>query len=93
MSILTFNLWGAGLNENKPVTETVAVLKAVDADIIGLQETRAEADVCTAEDCDAAGPSVAPALAEALGYHLYEQRPDGGPLWANAVLSRARPRR
>ena len=88
MSILTFNLWGAGLNENKPVTETVAVLKAVDADIIGLQETRAEADVCTAEDCDAAGPSVAPALAEALGYHLYEQRPDGGPLWANAVLSR-----
>ena len=88
LKLLTFNMWGAGRNAGKPVTETVAVLKAVDADIIGLQETRAEDDFCSKDDCPRPGESVAPALAEALGYHLYEQRQGTGPLWANAVLSR-----
>lgn len=88
LKLLTFNMWGAGRNADKPVIETVAVLRAVDADIIGLQETRAEDDFCTEDDCPRLGESVAPALAEALGYHLYEQRQGTGPLWANAVLSR-----
>ncbi|MFZ0546032.1 MAG: hypothetical protein WAM60_11370, partial [Candidatus Promineifilaceae bacterium] len=74
LKLLTFNMWGARRNAGKPVTETVAVLKAVDADIIGLQETRAEDDFCGKDDCPRPGESVAPALAEALGYHLYEQR-------------------
>ena len=38
LALLTFNAEGAGLNTGKPIDETVAVLRAADADIIGLQE-------------------------------------------------------
>ena len=89
LSVMTFNTWGAGSNQGKTVDETVAVLRAADADIIGLQEVRAEADDCTADDCPASGPDdIAAQLADALGYHVYEQRGLNEALWANAILSR-----
>ena len=85
---MSFNVWGGGANEQKPVDETVAVIKAVNPDIIGIQETRLESDPCTADVCPAVGDSVAPKLAAALGYHYYDQTKQNDALWANAILSR-----
>lgn len=88
LTVMSFNIWGGGANEGKGIEETLAVIRAVNPDIIGIQETRLESDPCTADHCPAAGPSVAPALAAALGFHLHEQTAENPALWANAVLSR-----
>ncbi|MFT5775493.1 endonuclease/exonuclease/phosphatase family protein [Hyphomonas sp.] len=88
LKVMSYNSWGAGGNQDKPIDETLAVLREVDADIIGLQETQLEGDVCDAEVCPPKGPSAAPALAKALGYYLYEQTAENDALWANAILSR-----
>lgn len=88
ITVMSFNVWGAGANEGKPVDETVAAIKAAGADIIGIQETRLEGPDCTAESCPPQGASVAGKLAEALGYHLHEQTAANDALWANAILSR-----
>ena len=88
LRVLSFNAWGAGLNDGRPFEDTLAVLRRADADLVGLQEMRAEGAVCEAEDCDAIGPSVAPAIAEALSYHLFEPEASNDALWASAILSR-----
>ena len=85
LTVMSFNVWGGGANEQKPVDETVAVIKAVNPDIIGIQETRLESDPCTADVCPAVGDSVAPKLAAALGYHYYDQTKQNDALWANAI--------
>lgn len=88
LTIMSYNIWGGGANEQKSIDETLAVIKAVNPDIIGLQETRVESDPCTAEACPAAGESVAGKLAAALGYQVYEQTAVNDALWAKAILSR-----
>jgi len=88
LRVMSFNIWGGGGNADKPIDETLAVLRAANADIIGLQETRLESADCSAEYCPAAGPSVGPALAAALGYHYHEQETENVALWANGILSR-----
>uniref|UniRef100_UPI0035B0E467 endonuclease/exonuclease/phosphatase family protein n=1 Tax=Aestuariivirga sp. TaxID=2650926 RepID=UPI0035B0E467 len=88
LTIMSFNIWGGGANEKKPVDETVAAIKAVNPDIIGIQETRLESDPCTADVCPPVGESVAAKMAAALGYHYYDQTKQNDALWANAILSR-----
>jgi exodeoxyribonuclease III len=88
LTVMSFNIWGGGANENKPVDETVAVIRAVGADIIGIQETRRESDPCTAEKCPPTGESVACKIAGALDYYCYDQARGNEALWANAVISR-----
>ncbi len=88
LRVMSFNVWGGGANEGKGIEETVAAIKAAGADVVGLQETRLESDPCTAEHCPAVGESVAPALAQALGWHVVDQTGDNVALWANAVISR-----
>jgi exodeoxyribonuclease-3 len=88
LTVMSFNIWGGGANEKKPVDETVAAIKAAGADIIGIQETRLEGDPCTAETCPPAGDSIAAKVAAALGFHVYDQTKVNDALWANAVISR-----
>lgn len=88
LRVMSYNVWGGGGNEGKPIDETLAVLRAVNADLIGLQETRLEGEICEPDECPAAGDSVGPALAEALGYYYYEQTEENVALWANGILSR-----
>jgi exodeoxyribonuclease III len=89
LRVMSFNIWGAGANEEKGISETVAAIKAAGADVVGLQETRVESDPCTAESCPAVGDSRAAALAAALGWaHVHDQTGDSPALWANAVISR-----
>lgn len=88
LTVMSFNVWGAGANEGKPIDETVAVIKAAGADIIGIQETRTEGETCTADVCPPGGESRAKAIAEALGFHYYDQTADNAANWSNAILSR-----
>ena len=88
LRVMSFNIWGGGQNEGKGIEETLAAIRAAGADVVGLQETRLESDPCTAESCPATGPSVAGAIAEALGWHVYDQTAENDALWANAVISR-----
>jgi endonuclease/exonuclease/phosphatase family metal-dependent hydrolase len=88
LRLMTFNVWGAGANTGQPVDETLAVLRAANADILGLQETRAESEVCEPDNCTGKGPSAAPELARALGFHHYVQPEPSGTNWYNAILSR-----
>lgn len=88
LTVMSFNIWGGGGNEGKDVSETVAAIRAAGADIVGLQETRLEGEVCTADTCPPQGPSVAADIAAALGFHHYDQSAANVALWANAVISR-----
>lgn len=88
LTLLTFNAEGGGLNAGKPIDETVAVLRAADADVVGLQEMRALSPTCWRDHCPPVGPSVAAPLGDAMGMHLYEQSYNPRVTWANAVLSR-----
>lgn len=88
LTVMSFNIWGGGANAKKPVDETVAAIKAVNPDIIGMQETKPEPDPCTAENCVPVGESRAREIAAKLGYHYYDQAQRNPGIWANAILSR-----
>lgn len=88
LTVMTFNIWGGGANEGKTIDETVAVIRAVNPDIIGIQETMTEGADCTADACPPQGTSVAGELAAALGYHFLDQTASNEALWSNAILSR-----
>ncbi len=88
LTVMSFNIRGGGANDGKSVDETVAAIKAVNPDIVGIQESRAESVPCTAEHCPPQGDSVAAKLAAALGYHFVDQPGESAALWSNAILSR-----
>lgn len=89
LTVMSFNIWGAGTNNGKTIDETVAAIKAVNPDIIGIQETKPEPDPCDADNCmPTAKESVTAALAKALGYYYYDQTAVNPALWANGILSR-----
>jgi len=88
LTLLSFNTWGSGLNDGKPIDETVAVLRTAKADLVGLQEMRAESSTCTAMDCPPGDRSVAGPLAAATGLYLHEQDGPEAVVWACAILSR-----
>jgi endonuclease/exonuclease/phosphatase family metal-dependent hydrolase len=88
LTVMSFNIWGGGLNEGKPLTDTIAAIRLVNPDIVGLQETRAEPEHCTAQVCPPAGPAVTRDLATALGYFYYDQKRVSEANWSNAILSR-----
>src|SRR5262245_49042249 len=88
LTAMSFNIWGGGANESKPVDQTVAAIEAADADLIGVQETKVEGPKCTALHCPPLGESVAKQIADQLGYHYYDQTQVNEALWANAIISR-----
>lgn len=88
LTVMSFNVWGGGANAGKSVDETAAVIRRVNPDVIGIQETMTEGETCTADSCPPNGESVAKALANALGYHYVDQTATNDALWANAILSR-----
>jgi endonuclease/exonuclease/phosphatase family metal-dependent hydrolase len=88
LTLLSMNMWGAGANAQKPIDETVAVMKAVNADIIAVQETVPEPDPCTADECKASDNSRAKDIAAALGYNVHEFSHNTVAHWADAVISK-----
>jgi exodeoxyribonuclease III len=84
LKVLTLNIWGGGLHNGAVLEDTVAVLRATSADIIGLQEVRLQSGG-EARRAGAGKPAtLAPAIARALGFHCHDQ----AGRRANAVLSR-----
>ena len=88
VSIMSFNAWGAGANENRPIDDTVNVIRHINPDIVGLQEARGESLACTEAVCPPDGPARAADIARALGYYAYSQNPVNEALWANAIITR-----
>ena len=88
LSLMSFNMWGAGANQGLSIDQTVAVLRAANADIIGLQESRAEGDICSGAVCAGSGADRSAAIAQALGYHHYLQSEPSEANWFNAIISR-----
>jgi exodeoxyribonuclease-3 len=88
LSVMAFNIWGGGANAGKSVEETVAAIKAAGADIVSISETRQEGAPCTADVCPPAGPAVTRQIADALGFHYYDQTAQNPAIWANAIISR-----
>lgn len=89
LTLLSFNAWGMGAHTGTPLEETRAVLRAVNADIIGLQETRAWPEDCAIEHCAALSEGRLESLARDLGYHYHENTVSGPAMSApGAILSR-----
>ncbi|MBG1231686.1 endonuclease/exonuclease/phosphatase family protein [Aestuariivirga litoralis] len=90
IKLLSMNMWGAGANANKPIDETVAVMKASGADIIGALETVPEPDPCEAgtANCIPGDQSRAADIAKALGYHVHEFKHGTENHWADAVITK-----
>lgn len=88
LTLLSFNMWGAGANAQKGIEETVAVIKASGADIVAVQETVPEPDPCTADVCAATDASRLKEIAAALGYQYHEFKHNTDTHWADGVLSR-----
>jgi exodeoxyribonuclease III len=88
VKVLSFNIWGGGLQLGKPLDETVAVLRATGADVIGLQEVYRPTQVCVTESCADNNPSMACEIAMALAFYCHDQRRAVLLNGVNAVLSR-----
>jgi endonuclease/exonuclease/phosphatase family metal-dependent hydrolase len=88
LKVMSFNVWGGGLNDGKSTEQTIAAIRAAGADIIGMQETRAELPPCRNNYCPPHGPSIAKDVADALGYYYHDQHSTTNTLWADAILSR-----
>jgi exodeoxyribonuclease III len=87
LTILTFNIWGAGLHEGKSLSETIAVLRATKADIIGLQEVTRHGHHEIDESGLESGLSLAQEIAQELGYFCHEQPCGADDHGINAILS------
>ena len=57
LTVMSFNVWGAGSNDGHSIADTVAVIRYINPHVIGLQETRAEGDNCTEAVCPPLGES------------------------------------
>jgi exodeoxyribonuclease III len=77
LKILTFNIWGGG---GKDLEQTIAVLRASQADIIGLQEVYRSGEE--------GHKTLTPQIAASLGFHYYDQKQSSVSHGVTAVLSR-----
>lgn len=64
--VMTFNLWHGGDAGKQPLSQSLKVIQAANADIVGLQETHGSAK-------GADRPDNARKLAELLGWHYFDQ--------------------
>lgn len=77
---------GGMLEPPAPFEAMIEAIRVAGADIVGLQEIRAENP--EGNGATAIGRSVAPRIAAALGWDLLEQEGHPEALWANAIVSR-----
>eukprot|EP00386_Alphamonas_edax_P010683 GDKI01034287.1.p1 GENE.GDKI01034287.1~~GDKI01034287.1.p1 ORF type:complete len:355 (-),score=67.79 GDKI01034287.1:335-1276(-) len=95
LRVMTFNLWWGGQPGGQPLEQTAEVIRAAKADIIGLQETHPKTLLTVMSDrylpsavrnlLGMNTESVAPKLAEMLGFHVYDQTSEPK---MTAILSR-----
>jgi exodeoxyribonuclease III len=88
LKILTFNIWGGSLHNGAVLEDTVAVLRATGADIIGLQEVRPLGESASRRAGMGKQGTVTREIARALGFHCHDQIGRPALRRSNAVLSR-----
>jgi exodeoxyribonuclease III len=66
LRVMTFNLWHGGEAGKRPLAKTVEVIRAANADIVGLQETGGLSD-------KEPRPDNAARIAKTLGWHYVDQ--------------------
>ncbi len=82
LRVMTFNLWHGGDAGKQPLTQTLEVIRAAKADIIGLQETGGH------ETNKGKGrPDHGLKLAEMLGWHYFDQGQRTGILSRYLILT------
>ncbi len=87
IKVLSFNIWGGGLHQGRPLEHTVAAIRATGADVIGLQEVHHLGGGCASQSCADLNPGIACRIARELDFYCHEQvAPSIHGL--NAVLSR-----
>ena len=66
LRVMTFNIWGGGQSGNQPLEQTINVIQAARADLVGIQESHAEGR-------DGMKIDSARAIAEKLSWHHFDQ--------------------
>ncbi len=64
--VMSFNTWVGGESSNQPIEQTVEVIKAAKADVVGLQESHGR-------ERNGVRPDNAKVIAERLGWHYFDQ--------------------
>lgn len=67
--VMSFNIWVGGESGKQPIEQTVEVIKAAKADVVGLQESHGH-------ERDGVRPDSAAVIAEQLGWHYFDQGDD-----------------
>jgi endonuclease/exonuclease/phosphatase family metal-dependent hydrolase len=68
LRVMSFNIWVGGDAGKQPLSQTMEVIRAAKADVVGLQETGGYA-----KEKGARGPDNGRKLAEMLGWHYFDQ--------------------
>lgn len=66
LRVMTFNLWFGGDGGGQPLESSAAVIRAAQADVVGLQETQGN-------EASGIHPDNGARLAEMLGWHYFDQ--------------------
>lgn len=66
---MSFNIWVGGESGKQPIEQTIEVIKAAKADVVGLQESHGE-------ERDGVRPDAAAVIAQKLGWHYFDQGDD-----------------
>jgi exonuclease III len=79
LRVMTFNLWGGGDSGHQPLSQSIKVIKAAEADVVGLQET-------IGHKRDGKEPDNARAIADALAWHYVDQGDGKGIISRHKIL-------
>jgi exonuclease III len=85
LRVMTFNLWEGGDAARQPLSQSLQVIRAAEADVVGLQET-------AGHERNGQEPDNARALAEKLAWHYVDQGDGTGVISRHKVL-RSTPRK
>jgi exodeoxyribonuclease-3 len=67
--VMSFNIWVGGESGKQPIEQTVEVIKAAKADVVGLQESHGQ-------EREGVRPDAAAVIAQQLGWHYFDQGDD-----------------
>ena len=79
LRVMTFNLWQGGEEGKQPLEQSIKVIQAAKAEIVGLQETRGL-------ERDGKRPDNAQRIAKVLGWHYFDQGDGTGVISRHKIV-------
>lgn len=86
LRVMSFNIWVGGESGKQPIEQTVEVIKAAKADVVGLQESHGH-------ERDGVRPDSAAVIAEQLGWHYFDQGDDDTGVVSRYKIVNATPKK